>query len=86
MLRKEIMCMCEYFNFFPYQASQVKLSTENKEEQSVDSKSFQGISNKAFSTSESLPEMNIIQETIPSDLSVEIPNDTGQSIPNLEGN
>jgi hypothetical protein len=55
---------------------------EKKEEQSVDSKSFQGISNKAFSKSESLPEMSIIQEKSPSDTPGDISNEAEQSISN----
>jgi hypothetical protein len=75
------------FNFFPYQASQTKLSIENKDEQSIHPKPHQGISNKAFTTSESLPEMNIIQEKVPPDLPIDIPNDTEQSTSNkVEGN
>ncbi|CAB4003184.1 SH3 and PX domain-containing 2B isoform X4, partial [Paramuricea clavata] len=63
-------------------ASQTKLSIENKDEQSIHPKPHQGISNKAFTTSESLPEMNIIQEKLPPDLPIDIPNDAEQSISN----
>ena len=49
----------------------MKLTVEDKEKQSVDPKSFH--SNKAFLKSESLPEMNIIEEKLPSDLPADIP-------------
>ena len=62
--------------------SQMKLTVEDKEKQSVDPTSFQGFSNKAFIKSESLPEMNIIEEKLPSDLPADIPNDTEESISN----
>ena len=61
---------------------EMKLTVEDKEKQSLDPKSFQGFSNKAFLKSEALPEMNIIEEKLPSDLPADIPNDTEESISN----